>query len=107
MSISTRLADYLGKEITLNHFIDFGGDYVLGDTVGSNESMLDEIGTALFWLHASQTHTGREPKDILLRSRALERSLRDIGMLVLKNVLEAKGRLLIDGKLVSIQGDTE
>ena len=93
MGINTNLADANGIEITLEIFQDAACDFLIHPSTEENKTLLNDIGTALFWIHSHQNHTGKELDDVLMRSRALERQFRDIGEQVIRNVLANGGKL--------------
>ena len=99
MSIITKLASPDGKELTAAQFADFGSDYIMPESIGKTEELLEEIGTSLFWMSAIATHTSQGVDSIMLRTRSLEGSLRKIGEMVIANVIENGGQLSIDGVL--------
>ena len=101
MGINTLLASSNGEEVTINKFADMGDDYVMPSTIQGTEDLLGEIGTALFWIHSMTRHTNNELESVVLRSKSLERSFRDIGELVMRAVIENGGQLMLNGEVVS------
>ena len=101
MGINTVLASSTGAEISLKKFAEVGSDYIMPNTIADTEDLLDEIGTALFWIHSTANHSNRDTESTFLRSKNLERSLRDIGEIVIRSVIANGGQLLLNGEVVS------
>ena len=93
MGLETKLADGNGIVITTEILADNPGDFLLDPEPEKNQELLDSIGTALFWIHSAQNHTNKDLDDVLLRSKALQRELRDIGEAIMRNVLANGGKL--------------
>ena len=93
MGINTNLADANGIEITLEIFQDAACDFLIHPSTEENKTLLNDIGTALFWIHCQQKHKDVDLDCVLLRSRALERQFRDIGEAIIRNVLANGGKL--------------